>query len=177
MQDAGPQIDEATTEAPAQILDEESLKIALAGPETQKESPENLVPALSDALIALKLSERITFHEVDGVEPTLDIHTIDAPGPGGAHHDYIINGRGDHEYSADHRIRFQRGSIKECGVNGLTNEVLLAIVAHRLSCFQDGPFPCHENETALSNILAALGQLNKRTKDRIARGVEGQCTE
>lgn len=71
------------------------------------------------------------------------------------------------------RIDFQHGPIKEVGVNGLTNEVLLAIVKHRLEGFQSGPFACSENQGALESVNNALTILESRTKAREARGVEG----
>ena len=71
-------------------------------------------------------------------------------------------------------IRFQRGPIAEVGVNGLTNEALLAIVIDRLAGAQEGPFKCRENALAITKIEEASLWLAKRTLDRMARGVEGQ---
>ena len=71
------------------------------------------------------------------------------------------------------QIMFQNGPIKEFGVNGLTQEALLAIIIDRLRCFQSGPFACHDNEIALDYCKEALFTLQKRTRERIARGVEG----
>lgn len=70
-------------------------------------------------------------------------------------------------------IDFQRGTIPEAGVNGLTNEALLAIVSHRLEFFQKGAFACRENALALTKIQEAGHWLEHRTKARQARGVEG----
>lgn len=70
-------------------------------------------------------------------------------------------------------IRFQIGPVKECGVNGIQNEQLLAIVIDRLEGFQAGPFACEENALALKSCIAAFEVLNARTADREARGVEG----
>ena len=61
-------------------------------------------------------------------------------------------------------VLFQNGPVAINGVNGLTNELLLALVAHRLACFQSGTFACIENETALKSTLAALDALEGRTK-------------
>ena len=71
-------------------------------------------------------------------------------------------------------IAFQHGPIKEVGRNGLTNEVLLAIVMDRLIGAQEGPFRCRENACALTHIEEALHWLQQRTIDRQRRGVEGQ---
>lgn len=69
-------------------------------------------------------------------------------------------------------IYFQEGS-KDKGVNGITNEVLLEVVAHRLQSFQEGPFPHACNEVALAHLRGALDCLHNRTAERVARGVEG----
>lgn len=70
-------------------------------------------------------------------------------------------------------IRFQRNPIKEAGVNGCHNEDLIAIVIDRLQAFQSGQFNCRENAIAITKLEEALMWLNKRTSDRVARGVEG----
>lgn len=70
-------------------------------------------------------------------------------------------------------INFQNGVIKENGVNGCQNEDLIAIVIDRLQSFQKGKFNCRENALAITKLEEALMWLNKRTNDRIARGVEG----
>ncbi len=71
-------------------------------------------------------------------------------------------------------VRFQHGPITEVGVNGCSNEDLLAIVVDRLECLQNGKFPCRFNEHALEHIKLALGSLYERTDDREKRGVEGK---
>lgn len=73
-------------------------------------------------------------------------------------------------------IKFQTGPVKENGVNGVTNEALLAILIDRLDHLQ-GKFPCNENEVALSHINKALDALEARTADRLSRGVEGTNQE
>lgn len=70
-------------------------------------------------------------------------------------------------------ILFQNGPIPAHGVNGITVEVLLAICADRLRCFQAGPFASADNGFALFNIEEAMRWLQKRTLDRLSRGVEG----
>lgn len=116
--------------------------------------------------------KKITDHLVDGAEKQMEIKTADFPGPGGAHHIYECRFQELGNLSA-HRIRFQKGPIKDVGVNGVSNEMLLAIVADRLRDFQAGKFSCPENEVALSHTLDALESLKKRTQDRLARSVEG----
>ena len=70
-------------------------------------------------------------------------------------------------------VRFQKGPIKENGVNGCMDEDLIAMVIDRLESFQDSPFKCRENAMAITKLEEALLWLRKRTMDREARGVEG----
>jgi hypothetical protein len=58
-------------------------------------------------------------------------------------------------------------------VNGITNEVLLAIVLDRLNGFQQGEFKSRENALAITKIEEAMHWLHHRTREREARGVEG----
>lgn len=74
----------------------------------------------------------------------------------------------------DAEIHFQHGPVLEAGVNGLTNEALLAIVRDRLEGAQEGPFRCRENALAITAIEEASLWLAKRTLDRMGRGVEGK---
>lgn len=65
-------------------------------------------------------------------------------------------------------------TIAEHGVNGITNEALIAIVIDRLQGAQQGPFKCRENALAITELESASFWLAKRTLDRMTRGVEGQ---
>lgn len=71
------------------------------------------------------------------------------------------------------KVNFQKGPIKENGVNGCHNEDLIAIVIDRLQCLNQGDFACRENSIAITKLEEAMMWLNKRTADRKARGVEG----
>lgn len=121
-------------------------------------------------------------HIVDGdTAHQLSVSVLDAPGAGGAHHHYSITGyetsenpaRLDCPAESGIEVIFQNGPIKEAGVNGVTHEVLLAIVIDRLRSFQNGPYACGPNAIALASCHEAMRQLQKRTRERIARGVEG----
>lgn len=57
--------------------------------------------------------------------------------------------------------------------DGTTNEELLDILVDRLKYLND-KFPCKENAVAITHIETALLWLNKRTSDRLKRGVEGK---
>jgi len=70
-------------------------------------------------------------------------------------------------------IHFQNGPVKENGVNGVTSEALLAILIHRTKVL-DSNFPCEENKRAITHMENALALFEQRTKNRLARGVEGQ---
>lgn len=73
-------------------------------------------------------------------------------------------------------VHFQDGPIKEAGINGCHNEDLLTIVIDRLQGFQSSEYKCRENAIALTKIEEALLWLNKRSRNREARGVEGTHT-
>lgn len=126
----------------------------------------------------------LTGHKVNGCNDNLEIQVIDDPGHGGACHRYDIFGFHDQKNpSADKGsdntkvvILFQNGPIKEVGTNGLTHEALLTILIDRLQGFQSGAYSCRENAIALTKLEEAKMWLQKRTIDRLARGVEGTHT-
>ncbi len=117
----------------------------------------------------------ITDHKLNGLNDALEITVLDEPGQGGACHEYEIDqvGGAPDSGGAKTLIHFQNGPIQEFGVNGISGEALLAIVIDRLRCFQAGQFACRENAVALTHAETALMWLQKRTRDRLARGVEG----
>lgn len=124
----------------------------------------------------------LTSHKVSGLNESLEIQAMDPPGSGGASHAYNVYGfHTKHNESADHRtddetclkVLFQNGPIGESGVNGISNEALLAIVEDRLKGFQSGKYACRENQMALDRVQEAMHWLHHRTRERVARGVEG----
>lgn len=123
----------------------------------------------------------ITDHIVNPANDKLTITVTDAPGAGGANHRYEITGMScvhnpsvkPADYADVEVILFQNGPISEKGVNGITQEALLAIVIDRLRCFQAGPFACRENAIALTKCEEAIHWLQQRTLARMRRGVEG----
>lgn len=125
---------------------------------------------------------QITSHKVNPANDKLDIEVEDEQGAGGAHHRYAIglyddttNASQDAEFKGLKRqvILFQNGPINEVGVNGITHEALLAILIHRMECFQAGPYACRENAIALTKLQEAQMWLLERTRGRMNRGVEG----
>lgn len=122
-------------------------------------------------------------HKINPANDTLSILVADEPGAGGANHRYEISGIEEMPNPsaavgspASLVILFQNGPIPEAGVNGVTHEVLLAIVADRLRSFQKGPFACKANACALTHIEEAQHWLQQRTIERMRRGVEGTHT-
>ena len=108
------------------------------------------------------------------------VFCLDEPGAGGACHKYAIESV---QKQPDNTpiarlgfVEFQNGPILEAGINGVQNEDLLAIVIDRLEGFQSGQYACRDNAIALTKCQEALLWLQKRTRDRQARGVEGTNT-
>jgi hypothetical protein len=112
-------------------------------------------------------------HKINGLNEALEITVLDEPGAGGACHVYAITSSTELGHRAFTHIEFQKGSIQEAGVNGVSGEALLAIQIDRLRSFQSGPYACRENALALTALEESLMWLQKRTRDRLARGVEG----
>lgn len=120
------------------------------------------------------MTRELTSHKVNGLNEALTISVLDEPGAGNACHEYlIIDQNGEAGERAECVVKFQNGPIAESGVNGISNESLLAIVEDRLIGFQSGQYATKENECALTLIQQAMMWLQKRTLDRIRRGVEG----
>lgn len=131
------------------------------------------------------MTRELNDHIINPANDQIKIEVLDAPGQGGASHHYQITGFNTQTNASDpfmerygqpaahSTILFQNGPIGEFGVNGITNEVLLAIVLDRLKSFQAGPFSTRENSLAITNIEQGLLWLQKRTLDRMKRGVEG----
>ena len=113
----------------------------------------------------------LTEHQVNPANDTLTVTVMDEPGQGNACHRYQIH----HSGIGSVFIKFQKGPINEDGngVNGLTHEVLLTILADRLRGFQSGPYACKANACALTHIEEAQHWLQQRTLERMRRGVEG----
>lgn len=125
-------------------------------------------------------------HTTNPANEAIKIVVGDEPSHTGANHRYEITGFDtetnpskesvdgySHSKSRD-VILFQNGAIPDVGVNGITHEVFLAILIDRVEGFQRGPFACRENAIALTKMQEALMWFQKRTLDRMARGVEGQ---
>ncbi len=133
------------------------------------------------------MTRYLTEHQVNPANDRLEIVAADEPGAGGASHRYEVTGFDPatnpsfwEEMRTGYRhppwrlvLLFQNGPIAEAGINGVTQETLLAIVADRLRSFQAGPYACRENALALTKIEEAQHWLHARTHKRMDRGVEG----
>ena len=130
---------------------------------------------------------QIEDHKINPANDKLTIEVADLAGAGGANHAYRVAGfdlstnvsAGNgviQNASTEQTIYFQNGTIPENGTNGITHEVLLAIVADRLRSFQAGKFACKANACALTHIEEAQHWLQQRTIERMRRGVEGTHT-
>lgn len=134
----------------------------------------------------------IAYHKLNGLNDAINVTTNDEPGPGGANHVYqldLVSPPPMDKPSANVSILFQKGPIGEAGFNGFTNEALLAVLIDRMRGFQysrnldgtfnfnsRGKFASRENARALTYMEESLMWLQKRTRDRMARGVEGTHT-
>jgi len=147
------------------------------------------------------MSRFIHSHKVNGLNEAIEI-SVGLDGPGGASHQYNVIGFGENIPNIGPRpfgvnIRFQNGPIAtEKDFNGITNEALLAVLIDRMQGFQGelphqkeqmsaatthlaerppvAPFRCRENAIALTHLEEALMWLQKRTRERMARNVEGK---
>lgn len=132
------------------------------------------------------LTEEEINQAVSGMPGALKVKRIGDVGPGGAYHSYLISGFNPNLHPEKRRgytlpsfleIFFQHGKLIGNQPNGVTIESLLVPCIDRLEAFQEGPFPCKENQEALEHLKAALEALKSRTRDRIARGVKNQDKE
>lgn len=126
------------------------------------------------------MPQNIEHHKINGLNDLLTVEAVDEP-TNGAFHVYRVRENWDNQKPKSSpfgpptfaNIKFQRGPIGETGVNGASNESLLAVVLHRLECFQSTLYACQENADAISMITGALTCLKARTERRIEQGIEG----
>jgi len=121
----------------------------------------------------------LTGHKVNGLNSKIDIGVLDPPGPGGASCRYVVfvpNDSFNQELNASlvQYLTFHSGPVEGGPQGPITHEVLLAILEDRLVGMQAGPFACDDNAEALDHLRCVIECLHRRTKKRIARGVEGK---
>ena len=130
------------------------------------------------------MTRELNDHKVNPANDVLTVRVLDDRGIGGANHAYLISGFNNTTNPSDPDdqdpdttlILFQNGPINEAGVNGVTHETLLAILCDRMRGFQAGPYHSADNAEALACMEQAQTALQRRTKARMERGVEGTRT-
>ena len=123
----------------------------------------------------------ITTHRGKGLNEAIRIAVLDEPGAGHACHVYQLElvptaaglVKPQRGIIANCYILFQNGPIADAGVNGISNEALLAIIRDRLEGFQSGPYASHANANALEDVIQAMQWLRLRTESHVIQGVEG----
>lgn len=70
-------------------------------------------------------------------------------------------------------IYWQSAPVPEVGRTGFQPEELLELVAERLRQLNVPPLNSRETSLAITHIEEAILWLEERTRDRVARGVEG----
>jgi hypothetical protein len=134
-------------------------------------TPTRLKPHHGEAL------RQIVDHIINPANDQIQILVTDEPNAGGANHRYEVTGfktgtnvslsERDPDAKSKIVLLFQNGPINEVSVNGVTQEVLLTIVADRLRSFQTGPYSCKENACALTKIEEVQHWLQQRTIARM----------
>lgn len=114
----------------------------------------------------------IISHQVGPVNDRLTIAAYDIATAGGACYRYHLTAPGS--TGVDCLLTFQH-SDPAGGIDGITNEALLAIVIDRLGSFQAGQFACRENAIAITKLQESLMWLQARTHQRMAAGVAGRA--
>ena len=117
----------------------------------------------------------IKTHAGNRLNDAIEVRALGEPGAGGACLEYVVlaqNVFGERAFGS--HIKFQTGNPAE-GINGLSNESILAVVRDRLEGFVNGPFGSPESSEALAHVIMAMECLQRRTAERIARCVEGQA--
>jgi hypothetical protein len=117
---------------------------------------------------------QITQHQTNECNKAITIIADERnPENGNASHFYACSYTSDEGNTSTQLLSFQNGPIGVVGTNGITHEVLLAILIDRLECFQDSKYANEYNQRALEHLTNALNALIARTAEREARGVEG----
>ena len=139
------------------------------------ELPEALVvqALLNDHPITQSALRPITTHVVSGEATELRLNAINKDVCGAHSADYSVSYMREVRH-VQQNFTFQKGSVQLHGINGLTNEVLLAMVMDRLARFQEGSLAGEDSGRALYYLDKAMSALQVRTCSRVLRGVEGK---
>ena len=72
-----------------------------------------------------------------------------------------------------YNIVFQEGAVKEVGINGCQTPDIINVLIKELTLLNVAPHATRETSMAITKLDEAAMWLDKRIKDREARGVEG----
>jgi len=131
----------------------------------------------------------INYHKTGTATDVVKIEAGDDADKYGVNHRYDFWLHKHNEWAKSGSVQFQKGSAVKHpwmdakgeipGPNGVTCEVLLAVLIDHLRSFQGeipgskGDFKCRANALAITHLEEALHWLKHRTYDRIERQVEG----
>lgn len=107
----------------------------------------------------------IDTHKTTGLNEALRVRTMDEPAAGGLNYDYRISPIVPANPGVACAIKFQNGSVNTEGVNGISEESLLAVLCHRLQARQDGLFANDRTQAALDLCSAALNALKTTSRE------------
>ncbi|MCZ6868088.1 MAG: hypothetical protein O7G84_01130 [Gammaproteobacteria bacterium] len=125
------------------------------------------------------MEHEITRHRRTGGSANPAIRITAKPKVDGHCHEYEFNmlpmriGDGTMTPKVFACILFQDGIPAEVGINGTTEEALIAILIDRLERFNKGPYACRQNSLAITSLETAMHWLGDRTAERSEHGVEG----
>lgn len=128
-----------------------------------------IVSNFSSQLTDEQKPKEVTYHKGNTLNDYWNI-LGSFPSAGGANTEYALYGTGDNGFEIF--LKFQNGNPNE-EVNGISNEMLLAILIDRMEGFQSGKFACKRNQDALDALREAMYSLKARTAERVEKGVEG----
>ncbi len=106
----------------------------------------------------------VTSHRVNALNAHLRIQATEEAGPSGSPVAYVVSTAGKTLTT----LQFQRGGSKEQGVNGLTNEALLAVLIDRIGSISD-THAGNDTDEVLRLLESAELWMQKRSIERRAR--------
>lgn len=113
---------------------------------------------------------RLTGHETPSLLPQLQLYVnTEKATEGNGSYEYLIVGENPEGGNLYIPLMFQNGNPQQVGLNGVTFEVCLEAMIHRLETFQKGPFACEENHEAREHMVNAQLALHRRSL-RFMRG-------
>lgn len=123
---------------------------------------------------------KISIHQGDLLNDQIILETYDDDKPDLANSKFQFHIKSGTNWEVHGQpVKFHSGPLGlvdevEYHINGLSNEVFLAIVLDRLQSWQKGKYACKENEVASQKILEALFWLKHHNQELIQRGTFGR---